>query len=91
MKPKNEFRRMKVFQSELIYPDTNDDTYLYFVVDHLNINTIKNLLFEIDNLRVHNLKVEFYFNSDKDVALTKNNPFLPMPIKDKHISNKFLT
>lgn len=82
---------MKIFETELIYPNKENDSYLYFTVDQLNFKNIQKLVFEIDSLKMHEAPVEFYFNSDKDILLSQKNPFLPMPIKERHTSSKFLT
>lgn len=86
--PKGEFKQMKIFETELVFPDPSTDTYVYFEVDQVNFPSIKSLLLEYDVFRPQMKNIELLFNANKEVSLSAKNPFLPMPVKKRSSSAK---
>ena len=82
VKPVDKFKELKEFETEIIYPNKERDTYMYYVVEKKNIKKIKSLVFDLYHVKFYHQKPEILFISDSDIELDTNTPFLPMPIVD---------
>lgn len=82
LKPVDKFKELKEFETEIIYPSPEKDTYLYYVVEKKNVKKIHSLVFDLYHVKFYNQKPEILFISDNDIELDAETPFLPMPIVD---------
>ena len=88
-KPKDKFKRLTEYETELIYSSTSKDTYVYFVLEKNKIKYTKNFQINLYNLNTYKDNIKFLFNSDQDVKLDAKSPYMPMPLKDLFIYSKY--
>lgn len=91
LKPKNKFKKIRDFESEIIYTSSENDQYIYYEVKKQAIPKLHSLIFNISMVNNLTIKPELFFVSESDITLNSKTPFLPMPLIDysKHEKNQF--
>ena len=82
LKPKNKFKKIRDFETELIYTSSENDQFIYYEVKKKDIPKLHSLIFNISMVNNIKIKPDLFFVSDSDVTLNSKTPFLPMPLID---------
>jgi len=82
VKPKDKFKRLKAFEPEIVYTDSEKDVYLYYHISSKHVQSIQHLQIDFDSIHFYEQKPELLFLAETDIVLTESSPYLPMPLID---------
>lgn len=83
VKPKNKFKELNAFESEIVYTDPERDQYLYYYVSPKDLQTIKTFQIQIGSVSYFGEKPELLYIPDVEILIDESTPFLPMPVLDE--------
>ena len=88
-KPKNRFKRLTEYETEIIYSNTSEDTYIYFVLEKSKIKYTKKFEINLYSLNTYKENIQLLFNSDQNIKMDAKSPYMPMPLKDLFIQEQY--
>ena len=83
VKPRDKFKQIKLMETEIVQPLKDKDLFLYLEIDNKKKQELTSLLLELETVKTYNKNIQYLFNSDSDVSLNHDSPFIAMPIADQ--------
>ncbi len=87
LKPKDKFKELKRYETEIVYTDPQNDQFLFYYINDARLKFIKELSFYIESINFFQRKPELLYMPDGKARLSQDSDFLPMQLLDL-IENK---